>query len=207
MSVDRMHHKVLKYHVQKGQLVRVPENYFNEFGTGDVYLIDTGPSIYLWVGKKSTPDEKFIGAITSVWQDQDRKGAAKLVTVDEGDEPKEFLRLFKDKITITEQDTEGILKRVALKNREFKLFRVHIEEDLNLYYEVNRSKDSLATDDVFLLDTYKKIFIWRGKESSAFERWEAMRIAEGYDAERAGAQQIIIVEENEEPKEFLKSLK
>jgi hypothetical protein len=34
-----------------------------------------------------------------------------------------------------------------------------------------------------------------------------MRIAERYDAERAGAQQIIIVEESEEPKEFLKSLK
>lgn len=202
-----MHHKVLKYHVQKGQLVRVPQDYFNEFGTGDVYLIDTGPSIYLWVGKKSTPDEKFIGAIRSVWKDQDRKGAAKLVTVDEGNEPKDFLKLFKDKITITKQDTEGILKRVALKNREFKLFRVHIEEDLNLYYEVDRSKHSLATDDVFLLDTYKKIFIWRGKESSAFERWEAMRIAERYDAERAGAQQIIIVEENEEPKEFLKNLK
>ncbi|MFX1300303.1 MAG: hypothetical protein ACFFAL_03665 [Promethearchaeota archaeon] len=207
MSVDRMHHKVLKYHVQKGQLVRVPEDYFNEFGSGDVYLIDTGPSIYMWVGKNSTPDEKFIGAITSVWKDQDRKGAAKLVTVDEGGEPKEFLKLFKDKIKITEQDTEGILKRVALKKREFKLFRVHIEKDLNLYYEVDRSKDSLASDDVFLLDTYKKIFIWRGKESSAFERWEAMRIAERYDAERAGAQQIIIVEEDEEPKEFLKNLK
>ena len=207
MSVERMHHKVLKYHVQKGQLVRVPKDYFNEFGTGDVYLIDTGPIIYLWVGKKSTPDEKFIGAITSVWKDQDRKGAAKLVTIDEGDESKEFLKLFKDKITITDQDTEGILKRVALKKREFKLFRVHIEKDLNLYYEVDRSKDSLASDDVFLLDTYKKIFIWRGKASSAFERWEAMRIAERYDAERAGAQQIIIVEESEEPKEFLKSLK
>lgn len=202
-----MQHKFMKYHVQKGQLVRVPEDHLNEFGTGDVYLIDTGPIIYMWVGKKSTPDEKFIGAITSVWKDQDRKGAAKLVTVDEGDEPKEFLKLFKDKITITEQDTEGILKRVALKQREFKLFRVHIEKDLNLYYEVERSKGSLATDDVFLLDTYKKIFIWRGKESTAFERWEAMRIAERYDAERAGAQQIIIVEENEEPKEFLKNLK
>jgi hypothetical protein len=197
----------MKYHVQEGQLVRVPEDHLDEFGTGDVYLIDTGTNIYLWVGKKSSPDEKFIGAITTVWKDQDRKGAAKLVTVDEGDEPKEFLKLFKDKITITDQDTEGILKRVALKQHDFKLFRVHIEKDLNLYYEVERSKESLVTDDVFLLDTYNKIFIWRGKESTAFERWKAMHIAEHYDAERAGAQQIIIVEENEEPKEFLKSLK
>jgi gelsolin len=201
-----MSEKFIKYHVQKDQLVRVPQDYLNEFGTGDVYLVDTGPIIYSWIGKKSTPDERFIGAITSVWKDQDRKGAAKLVTVNEGEEPTAFLDLFKGKITITEQDTEGILKRVALKQREFKLFRVHIEEDLQLYYEVDRIKASLATDDVFLLDTYNKIYIWRGRESTAFERWEAMRIAEGYDGQRAGHQEVIIVEEGEEPKEFFKLL-
>jgi gelsolin len=199
--------KFIKYHVQKDLLVRVPHDYLHEFGTGDVYLIDTGPVIYSWIGNKSSPDERFIGAITSVWTDQDRKGAAKLVTVNEGEEPKEFLNLFKDKFTITEQDTEGILKRVALKQHEFKLFRVHIEKDLNLYYEVDRSKESLASDDVFLLDAYNKIYIWRGKESTAFERWEAMHIAEGYDTQRTGHQEIIIIEEDEEPKEFLKLLK
>jgi gelsolin len=198
--------KFIKYHIQKGQLVRVPRDHLNEFGTGDVYLIDTGPIIYSWVGKKSSPDERFIGAITSVWKDQDRKGAAKLVTINEGEESKEFLELFEGGITVTEQDTEGILKRVALKHREFKLFRVHIEDKLNMYYEVDRSKDSLASDDVFLLDIYNRIYIWRGRESTAFERWEAMHIAEGYDAQRAGHQEIIIVEEDEEPEEFFKLL-
>ncbi|MFW9830827.1 MAG: hypothetical protein ACFFD8_03550 [Candidatus Thorarchaeota archaeon] len=197
----------IKYHVQKGQLVRVPISRINEFGTGDVYLIDTGFIIYIWLGKKSSPDEKFIGAITSVWKDQDRKGAAKLVSVSEGDEPEEFLKLFKGNIIITEQDTEGILKRVSLKQHEFKLFRVHIEDGVKLFYEVERSKDSLVSDDVFLLDTFKKIFIWRGQEATAFERWEGMRIAEGYDAERTGQQEIIVIEENEEPKEFWQFLK
>jgi gelsolin len=198
--------KIIKYHVQKGQLVRVPPDYLKEFATGDVYLVDTGSVIYSWIGKKATPDERFIGAITSVWKDQDRKGAAKLVTINEGKESKEFLKLFKDKITITEQDTEGILKRVALKHHEFKLFRVHIEDDLNLYYEVDCSKESLASDDVFLLDTYNKIYIWRGRKSTAFERWEAMNIAEEYDAQRTSRQEIIIVEEGEEQEEFLEIL-
>lgn len=201
-----MDSKAIKYHVQKGQLVRVPKEYFKEFGTGDVYLIDTGAIIYLWVGKKSTIDEKFIGAVTSVWKDQDRKGAAKLVTVDEGDESKAFLDLFDGKIKVTNQDTEGILKRVALKQREFKLFRIHIEEDLHLYYEVPREKESLTSDDVFILDTYKQIYVWRGKDSTAFERWEGAKISEHYDAERAGYQETIIVEEGEEPEEFLKKL-
>lgn len=202
-----MPEKFIKYHIQKDQLVRVPQNYLNEFGTGDVYLVDTGPIIYSWIGKKSTPDEQFIGAVTSVWKDQDRKGTAKLVTVHEGEEPRAFLELFSDKIVVTEQDTEGILKRVALKQHEFKLFRVHIEDELKMFYEVERDKDSLDTGDVFLLDTYNKIYIWRGKGSTAFERWEGMRIAEGYDGQRAGHQEVIIVEEGEEPKEFIKLLK
>ncbi len=202
-----MHDKFIKYHVQKGQLVRVPRDYENEFGTGDVYLVDTGPIIYSWIGKKSSPDDRFIGAITSVWKDHDRKGAAKLVTVNEGEESKEFLELFQGNIIITEQDTEGILKRIALKQRDFKLFRVHIEGELNMYYEVDRSKESLTTDDVFLLDTYNKIYIWRGREATAFERWEAMHIAELYDSQRTGHQEIIIVEEDSEPKEFFKHLK
>lgn len=199
--------KLVKYHVQKGQLVKVPKKLLKDFGTGDVYLVDTGPIIYMWVGKTSSPDEKFIGAITSVWRDQDRKGAAKLITINEGEEPSDFLNLFDGKIMVTEQDTEGILKRVALKQHEFKLFRIHIEKDLNLYYEVPLSRESLTTDDVYLLDTFTKIFIWRGQESTAFERWQAIQIAEGYDAERAGRQQIIIIEENEETADFLKALK
>lgn len=194
----------MKYHVQRGQLVSVPNNMLDEFGSGDCYLIDMGPKIYLWVGKKASVDEKFIGAVTSVWCDQDRKGVAKLVTIEQGEEPKEFLQLFGGKIKVTDQDTEGILKRVAIKHREFKLFRVHIENDINLYYEVPRKIESLTSDDVFLLDTYNKIYIWRGKESTAFERWEAMSIAEQYDAKRAGAQKIIVVEEGEEPSEFKK---
>jgi hypothetical protein len=76
-----------------------------------------------------------------------------------------------------------------------------------MFYEVDRSKNSLDSDDVFLLDTYNKIYIWRGKGSTAFERWEGMRIAEGYDGQRAGHQEVIIVEEGEEPKEFFKLLK
>lgn len=197
---------MMKYHIQRGQLVNMPNNMLDEFGLGDCYLIETGHTIYLWMGKKASVDEKFIGAVTSVWRDQDRKGIVKLVTIEQGEEPKEFLQLFGGKITVIDQDTEGILKRVALKHREFKLFRVHIENDINLYYEVPRTPESLTSDDVFLLDTYNRIYIWRGKKSTAFERWEAMHIAEEYDAKRAGAQEIILVEEGEEPQEFKKAL-
>ena len=196
-----------KYHVQKGQIVKVPSDLLNEFGRGDAYLIDTGRSIFLWIGENASPDEKFVGAITSVWRDQDRKGTARLITINQGEEPQEFLDLFGGAITVTDLDTDGIIKRVALKQREFQLFRVHIEKDLNLFYEVPRSKSSLTSDDVYLLDTFNQIYIWRGKESTGREKFEAMLIARRYDSERAGVQEIILVEEGKEPAEFFKVLK
>jgi len=194
------------YHVQKGRLVKVPKELWGEFGRGDCYLIDRGDIIYLWCGENATTDELFIGAITSVWRDKERRGEAKLVTVEQGKEPKEFLDLFGGQVKVTDQDTEGILQRVFLKRREFKLFRVHVEGDINLFLEVPRQRSSLTSDDVYLLDTFNKIYLWHGKKASSWEKHTAMAIAQRYDAERAGAQKIIVVDEGREPKDFLEAL-
>jgi hypothetical protein len=139
--------------------------------------------------------------------DRTRRGHTRLVTVDQGEEPKEFLSLFGGGIKVTAQDTEGILKRVALKKRDYKLFRVHIEGDVSLFYEVKRTRSSLTSDDVYLLDTFNKIFIWHGKGSTSEERETGFIIAQKYDSERAGVQEIIPIVEGEETKEFLKALK
>jgi hypothetical protein len=199
--------EITKYHVVKGQIVKVPEEHIDVFAAGDVYLVDTGSVIYLWCGKASTPDERFVGAITSVMGDRTRTGRTRLVTVDQGDEPKEFLSLFGGGIEVTSQDTEGILRRIALKKRDYKLFRVHIEGDISLFYEVKRTRSSLTSDDVYLLDTFNKIFIWQGKGSTSEEKETGFLIAQKYDSERAGPQEIIPVSEGEETKEFLRALK
>ncbi|MFW9934135.1 MAG: hypothetical protein ACFFDU_01215 [Candidatus Thorarchaeota archaeon] len=195
-----------KYHIQRGHVIRVPDDMANDFGDGDCYLIDTGPIIYLWCGSKATVDERFIGAVTSVWRDQERKGVAKLVTVEARKEPPDFLELFEGKINITDQDTEGILKKVILEKHEFKLFRLNIVGGVHLFIEVPRKKDSLKSDDVYILDTFDKIYLWRGSSSTGREKFHAMLIARRYDYERAGAQQIVLVEEGEETKEFLNAL-
>lgn len=196
----------MKYHIQRGHVIRVPDDMVNDFGDGDCYLIDTGPIIYLWCGSKASVDERFIGAVTSVWKDQDRKGVAKLVTVDARSEPPAFLDLFGGNINITDQDTEGILKKVILEKHEFKLFRLNIVGGVHLFVEVPRSKESLKSDDVFILDTFDKIYIWRGSTSTGREKFHAMLIARRYDYERAGAQHIVLIDDGEETKEFLQAL-
>ena len=195
-----------KYHIQTGRLVRVPDDMDNDFGDGDCYLIDTGTIIYLWCGSKATVDERFIGAVTSVWRDQEREGHARLVTVEARSEPPAFLDLFGGKIDITDQDTVGILKKVVLEKHEYKLFRLNIVGGVHLFVEVPKSKENLKSDDVFILDTFDKIYIWRGSSATGREKFHAMLIARRYDYERAGVQDIILIEEGEETQDFLKAL-
>ncbi len=197
--------KFEKLHIQQGRLVKVPETMLKEFGDGDCYLIDTGSKLYLWIGKKASVDEKFIGALTSATCAKERK-PGHIITIEQGDETQEFLHLFGGSINITAFDTEGILRRVALKKHEFKLFRIHIEGKINLYYEVPRKTTSLTSDDVYLLDTFNKLYIWRGKESTEQETIRAITIAQKYDAERIGEQEILTVEEGEETQDFLDAL-
>ncbi len=190
------------YHVQKGRLVRMPDP--GSFGRGDCYLVDSGMKVYLWIGPKSSADEKFLTAASAVMSDTDREGKADIDRIEGGSEPEEFKALFDD-FRLTDEDTEGILKKVHLETHEYKLWRVHREGDDTFFAEVPVNKDSLKTDDVFLLDTWDNIFVWRGKGASSREKFDGTILARRYDAERAGVQEIELIEEGDEPEEFLKA--
>ena len=190
------------YHVQKGRLVRMPDP--GAFGRGDCYLVDAGMKIYLWIGPKSTVDEKFLTAASAVMSDTAREGRADIDRIEGGNEPDDFKALFDD-FQLTDEDTAGILKKVHLETHEYKLWRVHREEDETFFAEVPMNKGSLKTDDVFILDTWDDIFVWRGKAASAREKFDGNILARRYDAERVGVQEIEIIEEGDEPEEFLKA--
>ena len=194
---------VTVYHIQKGRLVKVPEP--GDFGRGDCYLVDAGMKIYLWIGPNSSVDEKFLTAASAVMRDTALKGQADIDRIDGGQEPAEFKALF-DSFRLTDEDTEGILKRVHLEKREYKLWRIHRDGDETFFAEVPLRRESLKSDDVFLLDTWDDIWIWRGRDATAREKFDATILARRYDAERVGVQEIELVEEGEEPEQFMKAL-
>jgi len=190
------------FHIQKGRLVRMPDP--GTFGRGDCYLVDAGPKIYLWIGPKSTVDEKFLTAATAVMRDTEREGKADIDRIEGGNEPPEFKALFDD-FRLTDEDTEGILRKVHLETHEYKLWKVHREGDETFFAEVPLNKSSLKSDDVFILDTWDDIWVWRGKRASAREKFDGNILARRYDAERVGVQDIEIIEEGDEPEQFHKA--
>lgn len=187
------------YHVQQGRLVLMKDP--GAFGKGDCYLVDAGPKIYLWIGPDSTVDEKFLTAAEAVMHDTAREGKADIDRIDGGNEPDSFKVLFDD-FEITNQDTAGILRKVRLETHEHKLWRVHRKDDKTFFSEVPLDRSALDTGDVFVLDAWDDIYVWRGKEATAREKFDGNIIARRYDAERVGVQDIDIIEEGEEPDEF-----
>ena len=94
-----------------------------------------------------------------------------------------------------------------LETHEYKLWRIHHEEDETFFAEVPLSRESLRSDDCYILDAWEDFYVWRGKDSSAREKFDATMIARRYDAERVGTQEMELIEEGDEPPEFLIALK
>ncbi len=201
--------------INKGELNEIKNPVFS---AGDVYLLDDEKTIYVWIGSKCSVDEKTTGAANARRLDQERGGAAKIITVDEGQETAEFLKVVASMGTmkIVEQNiAKTMLKDVVTGDwaqfAEHKnvLFRVSAEEfegiDSMKLIQVPFSKDSLDSEDCFVADLGTDVYIWQGKTCSVKEKVKAGQMARKIDAERAGEQNETFFEEGDDA-EFLAAI-
>ncbi|MFW9826211.1 MAG: hypothetical protein ACFFEY_01160 [Candidatus Thorarchaeota archaeon] len=201
--------------IDQGNLVEIDKNVFS---AGDVYLVDDERTIYVWIGNKCSVDEKTAGAAQARTLDQQRGGAAKIITVDQGQEPNEFLKAISSlgSMKIVEKNyAKTLLKDVTTGDwagfHEWKniLYRVSSEEfeDINAMkmIQVPYKKESLDSEDCFIADLGNKVYIWQGNACTTKERVKAGQWARAIDADRAGLQQETIFEEGDD-EEFINAL-
>ena len=198
--------------IVKGELNEIKKPIFS---SGDVYLVDDERTIYVWIGNKCSVDEKTTGAAQARTLDQQRGGAAKIITVDQGFETKEFLKLVAPMgvMKIVEKNyAKTLLKDVTTGDwagfTEWRniLYRVSSEEfeDINAMkmIQVPFSKDSLESEDCFVADLGNKVYIWQGKACTTTEKVKAGQWARSIDYDRAGLQQETIFEEGDDAEFF-----
>ncbi|MFX1497514.1 MAG: hypothetical protein ACFFBH_08305 [Promethearchaeota archaeon] len=203
------------YLVNKGELNEINNPVLSK---GDVYLLDDQKTIYVWIGSKCSVDEKTSGAAQARRLDQERGGAAKIITIDEGLESAEYLKaisslgtvkvveknvaktLLKDVVT---GDWAGFTEHVNV------LYRVSSEEFEGInamkMVQVPFSKASLDTEDCFLADLGNKVYIWQGSQCNVKEKVKSGQWAREIDANRPGLQNETIFEEGDDA-EFLAAL-
>ncbi|MEJ2278369.1 MAG: hypothetical protein P8Y70_11570 [Candidatus Lokiarchaeota archaeon] len=203
------------YLINKGNLNEISKPVFS---TGDVYLLDDQSTIYVWIGNKCSVDEKTTGAAEARNLDQQRGGAAKIITIDQGQETKEFLASAQELGTmkIVERNVaKTMLKDVTtgdyagFSEHKNVLYRVSSEEfeDINAMkmIQVPYSQNSLDSEDCYVLDLGTKVFVWQGNACNVKEKVKAGQWARKIDMERAGSQNEQIFEEGDDA-EFFKML-
>lgn len=156
---------------------------------GDVFILDAGLKIYLWVGDDSNAFEKSKGANLQSNIVASRNGKARKVNVVDD----EFWSILGGSIDdVSPADSPYALsedeagKDEALDADSIKLFRISDESGsvkMTLENEGKVKWNMLESQDVFLLHANVGIWIWVGASASSEEKSKAMAFADQYIAD------------------------
>jgi len=187
------------YHVSKKELQPLKEPY--KFLNGDVYVVETDIKLWVWLGSKSYADDKAVGAWGAKIAEEKKKDLV-IKSIMEGEEPSKFKEIID--FEVVEGDTPGFLKHFEKKiQKDMRLLQLREDDkgkvsiiDLPIEYQYFKS------DDAFVLDANKDIYIWIGKDCQIKEKYEAGRISRMLEVERKFAPLVYVIEEENEPEGF-----
>lgn len=136
---------------------------------GDAFILDAGPSIYIWLGQTANAFEKNMANTTAKHMESERGGHSKVV--DWTADSNHFWRLLGGPGPIKSAD-EGD-REVDVPTGEGILYKFSDDSGTLLMSEIARNQIShkmLESSNTFILDTMSELFVWLGKQTSAAER-------------------------------------
>ena len=201
LLVKQMAEDKIIYHVAKEELIPIKEPTFN---TGDSYVVDLGKTIWIWIGKGSQVDEKFIAAKSAQELDMKRRGIPKVDSVFEGEEEPELLKALGPDFKVVEGDTPSLLIHVDTRFKpQFRMIKVQQVGSEIEYEKVKFSKESLDSNDVFVVaglmgKEAMMIYTWIGNKARPKEKFFGALKSDLIDKEFREAPQTITLNEGEE---------
>jgi len=167
----------------------------------DAFILDTGLDLYAWRGEKSKPLLKFNTCLVCQKIKDARNGKPKYVFYDEGDKGTKaimtkYLKNDEAKVKLRSRNP-----RRARKNPK-KMFRLSDADGKLTMTEVPFGQNSLDSNDTFLIDNGKMIYIWCGKNSSKQEKRLGIPYAQKYKESTTEKLNSPIVLINEGSKKF-----
>ncbi|XP_056387046.1 macrophage-capping protein isoform X2 [Hyla sarda] len=173
------------YHVRGRKQIRATETdlTWDSFNTGDCFILDTGKFIYVWSGSQSNMMERNRARdMANQIRDIERRGAAKVEIIQEGEEPEEMIQILgKRPESLREGGAQDDREADEIHTRGAVLYQV---SNASGKMQVSRvadgavlKKEQLISDDCFILDTAGKIYVWKGKKANREEREQSLEIA------------------------------
>jgi gelsolin len=143
---------------------------------GDVFILDHGLNIYVWSGSKANSFEKFKAASIAKTIDEERQSLPKVFNLDEDNNEDAFWSLLGGKSQIKNESSvkdEEIKKDVIMLQLSDQSGQIELKE-------VKPGKETLNSNDVFLIDIGYELMIWIGSKASSNEKRNAFGYAAKY---------------------------
>ena len=165
----------------------------------DSFILDTGLELFAWRGEKTKPQMRFSTCLICQKIKDARNGKPKYTFYDEGDKG--------TKAVMTKYLKDDGNTKVKLRARKKarptkKMFKLSDADGKLTMTEVKFSKDSLDTNDTFLIDNGKMIYIWCGRASSKQEKRMGIPFAQKYKEASSEKLSCSIALVNEGSKKF-----
>ncbi|XP_077997752.1 advillin-like isoform X1 [Glandiceps talaboti] len=202
------------WRIENFDMVPLEKNLYGQFFGGDSYVIKytylvNGKEnyiIYFWQGVDSTADEKGTSAAMAVKLDDEVGGAAVQVRVVMGKEPPHLMAIFGGTLLIHKGGRASAFANSSQKDKAYtggeRMFQVRgTSEMCTKAIEVPARAASLNSNDVFIVQTPKNIYLWCGKGCSGDEREFAKQICKAISP-----REYTMVPEGQEPTDFWSAL-
>lgn len=183
------------WRIENFEVIPWPEDRIGQFYDGDSYIVlnsyEIGDKdgrktlvhdIFFWLGSKTTQDEAGTAAYKTVELDEFLKGAATQHREVQSAPSEEFMALF-PVLRVLRGGVRSGFRHVeeAGEKAEIKtLLRIfkpaNARKEGIVVHEVQPTWQSLDEDDVFVLDTGVKIWVWQGKKCSPMEKAKAAQV-------------------------------
>ena len=214
-SIDDQQYKARLFHVHSsGANIQSKQISINKknLDSGDVYMLDTGLKVFIYIGKGSNSFEKFHLSCMVEKIKEVRQNKAIIISIDEScelnendvkhkNEFEEFLQKFEEDIKETDEQNK-------IDKNYRKMMKLSDENGKLELTDVEYKKESLVSQDSFLIDRGDAIIIWIGKEASKKEKKFAKFYANKHiSKENRSGLSVIIVNEGKLSSELDKCFK
>ena len=168
----------------------------------DAFILDTGLDLYAWRGEKTSPKLKFSTCMICQKIKDARNGRPKYKFFDEGDTGTKAImtKYLQDDGASVKLRSTGNKRRLRVNPK--KMFKLSDADGKLTMTEIKFAKESLDTNDTFLIDNGKMIYIWCGKNSSKQEKRMGIPYAQKYKEISKDKLNSPIVLINEKKKKF-----
>lgn len=203
------------WRIEQFKVKKWPENKYGQFYEGDSYIVlhtyketeeheKLNYDIHFWIGETSSQDEYGTAAYKTVELDAKLNDAAIQHREVMSHESDGFKKLFDGNIKYLEGGVESGFNHVGEpESRAPELFRVKGNKDAIEFVPVKCRRDYMNSGDVFILDTWLKLYQWNGKSANPSEKLKAGAYMDSVVSARGGETKKEVFEEGQENEEFL----